>query len=306
MPRWVKKRDYKYRRPRSTPRWRRSRSSVYSRYREAFKPYKPAFGANVKLPRLVRGYTQRRRQRQSSRNLLAETKLLPTTVYNETPGIPIVTGALACYKGFVLQSIPTGWDSNLLTLSGIDVAQGVTGSTRIGNYVFYKRTHLSLQVDMNSLVYQAPPIEFRFVVAKSRQAVMPAGSTDQPQYTLFLDPVGSQIGYQTTGFNGADMMLQPLNKRDWVIFRDQKFTLSSPMMTDSDGGGVGYSGKYACRKNLRVNLNHFRKTRLSSSNLPQDYDAHYLVYIFASCIGKDHVASNWEVSTRGTTSFMDT
>lgn len=287
--------------------YKKSRKPKYSpaRLRRKYRSRLFGPGRYPRLARLVRGYVERKRFRQSTRNQLAEVKLIPTNVYNELGPGPIAVGAWAYYVGFVLQSLPTGWDGSLNNLSGIDVAQGLTGSTRIGNYVYYKKTHLSLQVDMNALVYSAPPIEFRFVVLKSRQSVMPAGSTDQPQLTMYLNTVGAQQGYQTPGFNGMDLMQQPLNRRDWVIFRDQKFTLSSPMMTDSDGGNVGYSGKYPCRKNLHVNLNHWKKTRLSAANLPTDYDAHYLIYIFASAIGKDHTAANWEVSTRGTTSFTD-
>lgn len=268
---------------------------------------RPMFGAHAypKLARLVGGYVQRRRASQSTRNLLAETKLLPLTVYNQKAPNPIQAGAKCYYMGFCLQSVPTGWDTGLNDLSGIDIAQGVTGTTRIGNYVYYKKSHLTLQIDMNASVYQAPPTEFRFIIAKSRQSVMPAGSTDQPQTTLFLNTVGAQQGYQTAGFNGMDAMLMPLNKRDWVIFKDRKFTLSSPMMSDSDGGNVGYSGKYRCRKSIMCNLNHYKKTRLNPNNLPSDYDAHYLVYIFASSMGKDFNALNWEVSTRGTTSLLD-
>lgn len=235
-------------------------------------------------------------------NNLSETKLLPTTVYNELPSIPIQLGAIATYVGFVMNDIPSGWDSSLNKLGGIGMGQGLTGSQRIGNYVYLKKTHLNLQVDINetSQSYQ-PPNEYRLLVVKQRGSVIPAGLTDTPQTSLFLNTIGAPQGYTTGGFNGMDCMLAPVNKRDWVVFRDQKFTLSTP---STAGGGMNY--KYPSRKNLMINLPYWAKTRYHpTTNLPEDLDTHYLVYLFASAIGKDRSSNNWEVTTRGTTSYSD-
>lgn len=241
---------------------------------------------------------------QSTRNVLSETKLRQLNPGNEIIPEAIQTGALVYKKGFVLQNIPNLWDPTLYDMGGIDVASGVDGNQRVGNYVFYKKTTANFQIDMNFVTAARPPAEFRMIVCKAKQSAQPAGTTDLPQNSLFLNNVGAQIGYQTGGVTGMDIMLQPLNRRDWVIFKDTKFTLSHPLRTDSDGGQVGYSGKYPCRKNVRLGLNHFKKSRLVGDT-PQDYDAHYLVYIFASAIGKDLPANGWEVSLRGTTSYSD-
>lgn len=238
---------------------------------------------------------------------LAETKLILVNPVEESPPIPIQTGALCQYKGFVVDVKPSSWDSNLIELGGIQTALGVNGvAERVGNYVYYKKTHLTLQVDMNFITTPRPPVEFRCVVLKARQAVMPSGFTDNPQATMFLNQVGSPIGYQTSGVTGMDIMNNPLNKRDWVIYKDFHFNLSHPMRSDSDGGNVGYTGKYANRKTFHLNLPFYKKTRInSSSNKPEDLDTHFLVYIFASAIGKDMGADLWETSLRGTTSYND-
>ena len=178
---------------------------------------------------------------------VSETKLLACTPFNELAPLAIQTGAITTYRGFVVNTLPTSWDSNLNQLGGIVSLRDLTGSGHIGNYVYYKKTHLTFQIDMGFTVTARPPVQFRCVVCKARQYGTPAGGTDPPQTTLFLSSTGQNIGYQTSGVTGMDIMTNPLNKRDWVIRSDRKFYLSQPMRTDSDGGYAGYSGKYPCR-----------------------------------------------------------
>lgn len=263
--------------------------------------------------RLPSRFNQSKKRYNKNRNLskaianLAETKLIPLTPTNEVPPINTHTGSLTTYKGFVLDAKPASWDANLIELGGIQTALGVSGTgERVGNYIYFKKSHLSIQLDMNFIDSSRPPVEFRMVVCKARQAVMPAGFTDTPQGTLFLNNAGAPVGYQTSGLTGMDLMNQPLNKRDWVVYKDRRFTCSHPLRTDSDGGHAGYSGKYPSRRTFHVNLPFWKKTRISTStNKPEDLDTHFLVYFFASAIGKDMGADLWEVSTRGTTSFND-
>lgn len=233
---------------------------------------------------------------------MAETKLLPVTAVNEAGGLPIQGGAQVYYWAGVMNSVPNGWDSNLVDLAGIQHSKGVDANERDGNYVYFKKTHVTMQVDLNQSSAAYPPVEFRLIVCKARQAVTPSGVTDPPQTTMFLDNVGNAIGHVTSGVTGMDIMLQPLNKRDWVIYRDQKFTLTAPQ----DVNGGGFNSKYPSRKNIFLNLKYFAKTKMnSSSNKPEDLDTHYLIYLYASSIGKDRLANLFEVSLRGTTSFTD-
>jgi hypothetical protein len=141
---------------------------------------------------------------------MSETKLRPVQPFNELAGIPIQTGAIAYYQGFVMQDLPSGWDSSLSVLGGIKMAQGLTAQERIGDYVYFKKTHLSLQVDMNESSTILPPVEFRCIVVKARASNIPAGLTDTPQTSLFLNTIGAPEGYATSGVNGADLMLQPI------------------------------------------------------------------------------------------------
>lgn len=246
-----------------------------------------------------------------------ETKLLSTANINGSAAIgqpyqSVVDPAIG-YCGYVLQSMPTSWDNGLSppdikSISGVISTQGVQANQHIGQYVYYKKTHLSFQVDMNFVTVSRPPIQFRLICGKQRSGSTPTGITDPPKTRLFLKSNGSPTGYLVTGtdaLNTFEVMNQPLNKRDYTILRDTRFTLSHPMRTQADGAGVGYSGNYPCRKNFYLNLPHFKKTRLNTLGEPQDYDAHYFVFIFATYVGATFPALEWTINGRGTTSYTD-
>lgn len=267
---------------------------------------------------------------------MSETKLLVCTKINRNApnGLPspvISTGTPAvaevtAWRG-VLGSIPSNWDGGLNDLAGIFTTEGTGEHAHIGKYIYLKKTTYSFQLDMTFGDAARPPIQFRLIVAKARQAVTPAGTTEYPQDTLFLDSGGPAVGHATTVPNPAggtmpsmgpfECMNQPLNKRDWMILRDQRFTLSQPYRqnytTVSDPKGdyvvptaVGYSGKYPCRKNFVLNLPHNAKTRLSKDGHPQNYDCRYLIYLYATSVGTAGIEpTGWTVSARGTTSFTD-
>ena len=232
---------------------------------------------------------------------MSETKLIPCQAFEEIVPKPIQTGAIAYYSSYIMTSLPTGWDGQFNQLGGIGTIQGLESDDRIGDYIYLKKTHLNFQIDVNETNSYTSPIEFRFIVAKARTGVLPVGYTYTPSTTLFLNQVGMPIGHGTTGIKGTDLMLQPINRRDWTVFKDMKFTLTSP---DTSGGGMNYF--YPSRKNVLLNLPYYGKCRVNkTTGLPEDLDTHYIIMIYASSIGKDRSASDWEVSTRGTTSFTD-
>ena len=249
------------------------------------------------------GKYRRNKALSSKMSSMSETKLISLSQMRNVVPLAIQGGVnvKAYYSSYILTSLPPGWDPYMNNLGGIQTTQGLGGHNRIGDYIYLKKTHMVFQIDMNETSNYTAPIEFRFIVAKARTGVLPVGYTYTPKTTLFLKEDGSPQGHGTSGIDGTDLMLQPLNKRDWVIYKDHKFTLTTP---DTAGGGMNYF--YPSRKNIFLNLPHYAKTRINTStNLPEDLDTHYVVMIYASSIGKDRPADDWEVSVRGTTSFTD-
>jgi len=245
---------------------------------------------------------RRRRARVARRPTSAvETKYLALNPVNEAAPSAIQTGAKAYWKGFVIGSRPGSWTPGPSDLGGIACAKGVDSNQRVGNYIYLKHSLLNLNIDMKLNSDVAPPIEFRVIVFRQRREAMPAGINPDPSTTLFLSEAGVGFGHLVGGVNGTDLMLQPLNKEKWIIVRDQKFTLQKPDHGDHSFGNGGYKNM----KNFRLNLGYNRKAHYETANVPSNVPYHYGVFIYARSLDKDHNASNWEVNTRGTTTFND-
>ena len=123
------------RRPRMTRRvaskgvaLRRPRFVRRRRYPARFANSKYTYNLNRRVSRIM--------------NKMSETKLLQTQPFNESTPTAIQTAAIAYYWSGVMQSIPSGWDTSLHNLAGIVTTQGLGGFNRIGDYVYYKKTHL--------------------------------------------------------------------------------------------------------------------------------------------------------------------
>jgi len=253
------------------------------------------YGVNRAMARMMTGFV--------------ENKLMPVNNVNESSGIPIQLGALAYYKGFVVGGVPSGWDSSLVNLAGTTIPNGTGDGERVGDYVYLQKTHLSIEIEAQTAYQSTVPKEYRVIVVKSRQSVMPAGQTMHPQTSLFLNTAGETFGYSTGGINGTDLMLQPINKRNWSVYCDKSFHLSNPVANQvgnpTDTPFINWTGQYPSAKRMVFDLPYYAKTHYSSANVPGDLDTHYLVYVFARSIGKDYTADDWEVNVRGTTTYKD-
>ncbi len=229
------------------------------------------------------------------------------------------------YWGACLSNRPTSWDTNIRQINGISVEQGTEHNQRIGDYIWLKKTHCTFQLDMvPTQNANHGLIQFRLLVVKAREAVTPAGLVYAPQASLFIQNSGQSNGYlsvasgtppnNVTPMNEFQVQNMPINKRNWVVFRDQRFVLSSPQTVANEPAGVNdlyFSSKYPTRKNFVLNLNHFKKTKYQeiagvNQNYPLNYDPKYLVMIFAQPIGSNtRPAGNWQVNMTGVTSYTD-
>lgn len=241
-------------------------------------------------------------------NKISETKLLGLNPYNELQPGAIQTGAQAYYQGFHIGPKPTSWTGGWATLGGIEIAQGITSQEREGNYVYLDHTRVALNIDTSGGDSYRPPMEYRVIVGKSRRGVNPAGITQDPATDLFIDEIGAPFGHRTSGKNGSDLMLQPLNKRDWYIKMDRKFTMSCPL----ENSGGGYTGKYPTTKNMAIRLPYCKKTKYGTQtatapiqNKPIDLDYSWFILVYARSQQKDQIANDWETNVRGTTCFKD-
>lgn len=257
-----------------------------------FGPSKKQYGLNKKVSKIVKG--------------LAETKLIAVTPFNEyAPKVPVNQSApYLRYCHFILGStLPTGWDTQAQMLGGTVIPNGTGASERIGSYAYLKKTTLMMDIDCTIPPQGTfPPLEFRLIVVKPKRYALQSGVTLGPQAGLFLNDVGGEIGYNSTGYNSTDVLRRPINKRNFQVRRDQRFVLTAPSAIPN---AMGYSGAYKSMKSFRLSLPLYKKTKFDTAGKPYDIDTHYSIMIFARPIGKDHVPDNWEVNLRGTTSYTD-
>jgi len=235
----------------------------------------------------------------------SETKYQGITPINQKAPKAIQTGAVAFMSKYVVGGSPTSW-TDLEDLGGMTFTQGLATGNRIGDYIYLKKTHLNIQLDMKAVDDSSNvPTEFRMIVCKQRRAANPAGTTRTPQATLFLDQEANDIGDATAGINGTDLMVQPLNKRHWQIHKDIKFRMSNPLVTPTPTTSSSYSGFYPIMKRFSLDLPYYQKVHFDDSNQPTNIDFHYLVFFYARSLDRESRADNFEINIRGNTQYND-
>jgi len=248
---------------------------------------------------------RKRRTVGKTLNLLGETKLRPLDTLSEIAPVPIQIGAQAYMCAFNIGAAPIFTSSN--PLNGIQVSQGVAFNERIGNYLYYKKSHVTLRLEMTAKS-NAPPIQFRMIMFKPRRAVNPSGITPSWSTDGFLNTDGESFGHATLGTTGLDLMMQPLNKRDWVVYKDTKFILQNyNNLEDPASTPQLIYNHYPAQKESQLNCPYYKKSYFPSGAIsPTDLNFSYGIVYYAHTLGRSGILPNgFEVTTRGTTSFCD-
>lgn len=273
---------------------------------------KVAFKATKGLVRF-RPSRARTLQNIATKNVLkniSESKLSAITPTTEAVPSAIQTGAQAYkYVSVLGVGVPSTWSGINHSLGGVSFPVGTGPNNRVGQYVYLRKTTIQMSIEATLPVDNPFPLKFRMIVFKARRAFSPAGVGYNPATTLFLKENGDPFGHATGGVNGVDLMLQPLNKRNWSILKDQKFMLQPPAtLTGSSFNpattAITTSSKYPNEKSIFLQLPHQIKARFAVDE-PDDYDYRYCIAIYAHCITRDTYSNSWEVSIRGTTSALD-
>ena len=217
---------------------------------------------------------------------------------------------------------PAPW-AGCVALGGMQLQQGIADTQRIGSRVFLKHTMVKYEIKMlNPINPQgAPsttgPVEFRHLLLKRRiNNSKPAYAASEITYTdnLFLDEEGAEIGL-TNGFLTQDRLYNLMvNKTDWIVVRDKRFTLQAC----PDGNNYASSRGFRHRKELWFKAPWSKRVNFPNDNSePDDLDYHYLFITLARPLGAlDPIpaagvpngyvnAGNWVCNIRGTTSFTD-
>jgi len=188
-------------------------------------------------------------------------------------------------------------------LGGVHIAPGTGKSERIGQSVYLQRTTQSFAIETTTETGNAPLMEFRCIHVKARRATAPSGSYSIPWTDLFLDQAGASYGLSNGFMYTMDYFMSMINLDRWVVYKDDKFILSTP----DQPSNAAYSGKYPCKKEYRLFHPLYAKTKMSdSTNEPIDIDSTFYVITLAREVGGNTLEpKNWNVSSRGTTSYKD-
>lgn len=196
-------------------------------------------------------------------------------------------------------------------LQGFSWSRGIDGNERIGNYLYLKKTHVTLQINMNQVgVTNGAARRFRVIIFKAKREASPTGVTRNPNTSLMLDNEGEPFGITSAGSKEMlDYSHQLLNKRNFVIMKDTSFMLQNPVINPSASVDplIASSGQYPSQKTMKLNLPHWKRTKFDNdTNLPTNLNYNYGIYIQAVNVGSNTaIPDDWNLSLRGTVSAND-
>lgn len=275
---------------------------------------KKSYSSSKKLARLqpsLKRYVKNKSV-YSAMKTFAESRMISCSRYNELAPLSCQGAGnflYAYWNGFVLGDlIPTGWGAGWNTLSGISTTRGDDPTQRQGAYMYLNKTHITMDIEMLGNPQGEYPIqEFRVILFKERSTI-PTGDNPSPQSRLFLNEVGQPFGHTTSVLSHTprDLMIQPLNKRQFVVLKDIKFKLR-------DGGwNADGKGDLKSHKRIILNLPHNIKARYAylvdglTPTEPTNYNYRYGIIVYSRVIGAPaQSADRHRVSLRGATSAMD-
>lgn len=267
----------------------------------------------------VRTYKRNRRIASYTSNL-AEHKILPLETYRDIKPVSIngtITGNHTTAICLVTGQVPSTWvgPTNAFTdLGGFVAPKGTDSNQRVGNYMFFNKTTMNLNLKMKPLENADfnGAVKFRMLVFRERRRSHPSGIGQNPMQSLFIDPSGAKFGsYSSSSISGSDVWQSLANKRDWVILQDKKFVLQSPSMYSVNPGDtrVVNNTKYSSERNMIIKLPHFKKVKFTDADKPDNLDYIYGVVLYATYMGvttaSTNVCKDWCLDVQGATSCLD-
>jgi len=173
-------------------------------------------------------------------------------------------------------------------------AQGTSNTQRIGQYMYLKKSHLKISVmalpekatEDSTDVLINTPLECRMFVVKANRKNDKIFTSPKPGNSLLIDTQNGGFGYDETGGSINLLQSQPINRRQWIKYKDYKFKLSPPAIKlDSANNVEAYqTGKqYPVKRNFTVDLPIYKKTHFADSNdSPDDVDTQWLIILQVS------------------------
>lgn len=235
----------------------------------------------------------------------------PISYHFFNTGTTLTSAANSMFNPMNLFSFPKGDDNN----------------QRNGDYMYLKKVHLKMELQMLPFSSTVPldaessTTEFRLMIVKANRKYNKLGESPVAGNSLFLDTENGQFGFGVPGGVSTTStfanMRQPINKRKWLVYKDMRFTLSTPSQSFGDTSVPSeYSitntanNKYPVKKYITCDLPIYKKTHFdSSSDIPDSVDTQWLLIIQAVrsnyCSVGTSSPRNYNLNILGTTSASD-
>lgn len=164
-----------------------------------------------------------------------------------------------------------------------------TPQTRIGNYMYLRQGYLKMEIQMmpintnDSRNALNTTVSFRLMVVKCNRKYNRLGAFPDPGGLLFRSTNGNPVGYDSGVVDAFEFMNQPINKQQFQIYCDKRFTLSPPsVLLDNDGAGLESTNlqnpKYPIKKRIDVKLPVWRKCYFpNDQNQPSNLDTQWMI-----------------------------
>lgn len=286
--------------------WRRRKSgkSLPSRVRVS----KPRYTLNRAIAKQINNMTENKFQGYTGDCLVPVTK--PAGAQPISYHLFNTGAAITSMPGFVPMNL-------------YNFPQGDGSTERNGNYLYIKKTHLKMEVQMlpTSVAAATPQdalnsvTEFRLMVVKANRKFNKLGQSPLPDNSLFLNTQNDQFGINDTGSTTFVNMQQPINKRKWLVYKDMRFTLSPPSREAIDTSPEQWAfnsanPKYPVKKFISLNLPVFKKCHFETgSDVPDNVDTQWVIIIQAVrsnyCTASIGAPRDYRLNMVATTSASD-
>lgn len=205
--------------------------------------------------------------------------------------------------------------------------QGTQRSERTGDYMYIRSTSLNFEIQMlpttgttTDTSSAQPQVDFRLTLVKANRKFDALGKFKDPGNSLFLNTFNGEVGYDSTTLSTFELMKLPINKKNWLVYKDSRFTLNTPVVESQIAGQPDSVHNNAistknCKRNMRCSLPVWKKTHFQNStdaelNVPDNLDTQWLMIIQACytshCYDENGEGpKNWRVNLLGNTTARD-
>ncbi|AXQ65562.1 MAG: putative capsid protein [Cressdnaviricota sp.] len=208
--------------------------------------------------------------------------------------------------------------------------QGDGFNERTGKYMYLKNTRVKMEIQMNPIEDRDGELEnlnnayeFRVMVIKANRKYQPYGdssNTAKPNDALFLDNSNQSFGLSDVGATTYEYQNNLINKRQFNVMYDRKFTLAPPSVAWTANQPQGQSSlnagalRYPVKKQISINVPFYRKSffqNTTNNETPTNIDTQTMIIVQCCRAGYCNVPTTspgvrtYSLTVQGTTVARD-